>query len=68
MIAVIYRCPKTGLSIDHWFEPVEKPETYESVVCRACDGVHFVNVSSGRVLIADSESGPSYTSHPGGPR
>ena len=50
MIAVVYRCPATGLSIDHWFEPVDKPETYESVTCRACNRVHLVNVSSGRVL------------------
>jgi hypothetical protein len=51
MIAVVYRCPATGLSIDHWFEPAEKPETYESVTCRACNCVHFVNVATGRVLV-----------------
>ncbi len=52
MIAVVYRCPTTGLSIDHWFEPADKPETYEGVTCRACNRVHLVNVSTGRVLMA----------------
>ena len=56
MTAVIYRCPATGLSIDHWFEPAEKPDTYETVVCRACDRVHLVNVSSGRVLMPPPRS------------
>ena len=50
MIAVVYRCPATGLSVDHWFEPAETAETYESVTCRACNRVHLVNVSTGRVL------------------
>ena len=58
MIAVVYRCPVTGLSIDHWFEPSDKPETYETVTCRACNGVHLVNVTSGRVLVAARE-GPA---------
>jgi hypothetical protein len=52
MISVIYRCPATGLSIDHWFEPADEPETYENVTCRACNRVHFVNVPTGRVLVA----------------
>jgi hypothetical protein len=41
MISVVYRCPTTGLIIDHWFEPADQPETYESVTCRACNRVHL---------------------------
>ena len=52
MIAMVYCCPTTGLSIDHWFEPADQLETYESVICRACNRVHLVNVSNGRVLAA----------------
>jgi hypothetical protein len=55
MIAVVYRCPATGLSVDHWFEPADKAETYESVLCRACNHVHLVNVTSGRVLVGNRE-------------
>ncbi len=55
MIAIVYRCPGTRLVVDYWFEPAEKPETYESVVCRACNRVHLVNVTSGRVLVASDQ-------------
>jgi hypothetical protein len=46
----MYRCPLGGLSIDHWCEPAEKPDTYEAVTCRACNRMHLVNLTSGRVL------------------
>jgi hypothetical protein len=52
MIPVVYRCPTTGLSIDQWCEPADKPDTYEAVTCRACNRVHLVNLTSGRVLVA----------------
>jgi hypothetical protein len=64
MIAVVYRCPATGLSVDHWFEPAEKLETYESVVCRACNRVHFVNVASGKVLVARDQTSTTTTFRP----
>jgi hypothetical protein len=60
MIAVVYRCPTTGLRVDHWFEPAEQSDTYETVPCRACNQVHLVNVSTGRVLVAtDQTSSPA---------
>jgi hypothetical protein len=60
MIAVVYRCPSTGLCVDHWFEPAEKPDTYETVPCRACNGIHLVNVSSGRVVVTTTPEGPPH--------
>jgi len=42
----------SGLSIDYWCDPADKPETYEAVICRACNRVHLVNLTSGRVLVA----------------
>ena len=56
MIPAVYRCPATGLCVDHWFEPAEKPETYETVPCRACNGVHLVNVATGRVMVATDQA------------
>jgi hypothetical protein len=58
MIAIVYRCPATGLSVDHWSEPValgNHSEVYETVTCRACNGVHLVNIATGRVLVAHPE-------------
>ncbi len=58
MIAVVYRCPATGLSVDYWFEAADSSDTYESVTCRACNRVHLVNVTSGRVLVPREEFTP----------
>jgi hypothetical protein len=56
MNAIIYRCPETGLCVDHWFEPADNGETFESLHCRACNHVHVVNVTTGRVLVAQQEA------------
>ena len=66
MIAVVYRCPATGLTIDHWTEPAApgtNSEVYETVTCRACNGVHLVNVATGRVLVAHREEFASPNRH-----
>ena len=70
MIAIIYRCPVSGLTVDHWVEPAENSETYETVSCRACNRVHVVNVSTGRVLVANNQEmvGTSSAVQPGGAR
>jgi hypothetical protein len=56
MNAIIYRCPETRLCVDHWFEPADNGETFESVHCRACNHVHLVNVTTGRVLVVQQET------------
>lgn len=60
MIAIVYRCPITGLTVDHWVAdvaPATKGEIYETMTCRACNRVHIVNLSTGKVLgIGDKEA------------
>ena len=56
MKPVIYKCPETGLCVDHWFEPADNGETFESLHCRACNHVHLVNVTTGRVLVVQQET------------
>ena len=51
MFKMLYRCPTTGQNIDFSCEPANEPETYETVTCRACNRVHLVNVTSGKVLL-----------------
>jgi hypothetical protein len=51
----IFRCPTTGLNVQHVFE--EAPETdddrvYVGVRCLACSGIHLVSRTTGR-LAAD---------------
>ena len=49
----IFRCPATGLNVQHLFE--EAPETdddraYVGVRCLACSGIHLVSRKTGRLI------------------
>jgi hypothetical protein len=50
---IIFKCPQTGLNVQHWLddaEPRDPSSAYETVVCKACSRLHFINRSSGRLL------------------
>ena len=50
---VIFKCPNTGLNVQHWLddnEPEISPSAYETVVCQACNRLHFINRSNGNCL------------------
>jgi hypothetical protein len=50
----LYRCPATGHKVQGLARgkphSTDETATYEAVTCLACNGVHFVNPSSGRAL------------------
>jgi hypothetical protein len=54
---LIFKCPRTGMNVQHW---LEEPRTgdpgsgYESVVCKACTRLHFINRRT-RKLLGDNE-------------
>ena len=53
---VVFKCPRTGLNVQHWLDdskPGDQSRTYESVVCNACTRLHFINKSNGRLLGQD---------------
>jgi len=53
MATVIYRCPKTGQNVQSWFaDDVSEDisDTFETVTCAACGGVHLVNPKTGKTL------------------
>ena len=54
MANLIFKCPRTGLNVQHWLAedaaPGDPQCTYDTVVCQACSGIHFINRSSGRLL------------------
>ncbi len=56
---IVFRCPRTGLNVQHWVADEVTPErphgTYDTVLCKACTRFHFVHRSTGRLL---GESGP----------
>lgn len=53
---VVFKCPRTGLNVQHWLaEEVEPetenaPRTCETVVCKACTRIHFINRLTGKLL------------------
>src|ERR1700688_1202488 len=53
----IYRCPTNGLKVQGWFAdaPADEGETYETVTCLACNGLHLINRRTGRTLGSDDE-------------
>ena len=43
----------TGLNVQHWLddnEPENPSSGYETVVCQACNRLHFINRSNGKLL------------------
>ena len=51
----IFRCPATGLNVQHVFED-EVPEIgierrYVGVRCLACTGIHLVSRKNGRLIL-----------------
>ena len=59
MVAFIYRCPTTGLSIQGWVaddaDIRANDESYRPVPCLACRQTHLVNPSSGKVVSANDD-------------
>ena len=52
----IFRCPVTGLNVQHIFDDdgsdTDDERAYEGVLCLACSGIHLVSRTTGR-LVAD---------------
>lgn len=50
----VFQCPRTGVYVQHWMAEEIAPDaplcTYESVMCRACGRLHFINRDTGRLL------------------
>jgi len=59
MAAILFRCPNRRIQVQDWVADIaaSDPDTYESVLCSACQQVHLVHVSTGRVLGADNDEG-----------
>jgi anaerobic ribonucleoside-triphosphate reductase len=53
MAYILVRCPYTGFNVQHWLEDAPSPDggksTYEGFVCPACNRVHFLNRSTGKL-------------------
>lgn len=51
---IIFKCPRTGLNVQHWLAdepPLDNSSgSYEAVSCNACSALHFINRSSGKLV------------------
>ncbi len=49
---VVFRCPRTGMNVQHWVAEEAAPgdSTYETVICKACTRLHFINRGTGKLL------------------
>ena len=52
---VLFKCPHTGMNVQHWLAEAEPHAVYESVVCKACTRIHFINRATGRLLGEDDD-------------
>jgi hypothetical protein len=51
---LIFKCPRTGMNVQHWLADEAAPDqaqcSFETVICQACGGIHFIGRSSGKPL------------------
>lgn len=50
---IIYKCPQTGMNVQHWLSATGDDEpkgTHRPVVCAACNKLHFINILTGKLL------------------
>jgi hypothetical protein len=56
---LIFKCPRTGMNVQHWLADESAADllkcTFETMMCQACNGVHFINRSNGKLLGEKSE-------------
>jgi hypothetical protein len=58
MSTFTFRCPITGLEVQACaIEAAAGDDTYEAVTCTGCGRLHFVNVTTGKVLGTGDERG-----------
>ncbi|WP_407155453.1 hypothetical protein [Bradyrhizobium sp. STM 3557] len=50
---LLFKCPRTGMNVQHWLNEAvegESVSTYETVVCKACTRLHFINRQTRKLL------------------
>jgi len=59
MTAVIFICPLTDLSVEHWLDEDEdvSENEHEVIVCPACAKVHLIHRKTGKPLAQRENQG-----------
>jgi hypothetical protein len=61
MTTLLFTCPTTLMKVQHWLDGGEDTpdHEYETVVCKACARLHFINRRTGKLLGQTEEKEPS---------
>ncbi|WP_439395830.1 hypothetical protein ACRQ5Q_02285 [Bradyrhizobium sp. PMVTL-01] len=47
---ILFKCPQTGMNVQHRLEVGPGDRTHVSVACPACTRLHLIDTSTGRLL------------------
>lgn len=47
---IVFRCPQTGMNVQHRLSNEPTDRTHESVSCPACTRLHLIDRASGKPL------------------
>jgi hypothetical protein len=47
---IVFKCPQTGLNVQHRLGDEPTDRTHESVSCPACTRLHLIDRASGRLV------------------
>ena len=57
---IVFRCPHTGMYVQHWIAEEVTGETphgiCDTVICTACARIHFINRRTGKLLGESADS------------
>lgn len=59
--SLLFKCPRTGMNVQHWLTGAAShpADTHVAVPCPACASLHFVNLATGKLLIAERDQQPA---------
>ena len=50
---IIFKCPRTGMNVQHWLDEVPEEESegvWKAVDCPACTLAHYIHRKTGKLL------------------
>lgn len=47
---ILFKCPQTGMNVQHRLEDVPADRTHVSVPCPACTRLHLIDRATGKLL------------------
>jgi hypothetical protein len=55
---ILFKCPQTGMNVQHWLAEDASDDHYKPVTCPACTRLHFIHNKTGELLGRRDEPRP----------